>query len=83
MGLELARNGIRVNAVAPGLIDTPILNDISPHFPNYLENWAKANPMGRVGEPLDIARAVCFLLSDDAGFVTGQALHVNGGNLMP
>lgn len=81
--LELAGRQIRVNAVAPGLVDTPILNDIAGHYENYVENWAKANPMGRVGVPDDIAKAVCFLLSDDAGFVTGQALHVNGGSLMP
>ena len=80
MALELAPYRIRVNAVAPGLTDTA-----QPRYASTEEELAAmgaANPLGRIGDPEDIARAVLFLASDQAGFVTGQTLHVNGGSYL-
>ncbi|HLY47417.1 MAG TPA: glucose 1-dehydrogenase [Stellaceae bacterium] len=77
MALELAAHRIRVNAIAPGLTDTA--------QPRYgmseaeLAAGGRALPLGRVAQPAEIARAAVFLASDDAGFITGQCLHVNGG----
>jgi 3-oxoacyl-[acyl-carrier protein] reductase len=78
MALELAPFHIRVNAIAPGLTDTA-----QPRYGSSeaeLTEAARAIPLGRMARPAEIARAAVFLASDDAGFVTGQALHVNGGS---
>jgi NAD(P)-dependent dehydrogenase (short-subunit alcohol dehydrogenase family) len=78
MALELAPFRIRVNAIAPGLTDTA-----QPRYGSSeaeLAEAARAIPLGRMARPAEIARAAVFLASDDAGFVTGQALHVNGGS---
>jgi NAD(P)-dependent dehydrogenase (short-subunit alcohol dehydrogenase family) len=78
MALELAPFHIRVNAIAPGLTDTA-----QPRYGSSeaeLAEAARAIPLGRMARPAEIARAAVFLASDDAGFVTGQALHVNGGS---
>lgn len=73
---ELGRYGIRVNAVAPGLIDT----DMTAHLPPaVLDRRIADTPLGRLGRPDDVARAIRFLSGDDAGFVTGQVLGVDGG----
>lgn len=82
--LEFARKGIRCNSVHPGLIDTPmggmVLNARGGHGNNEVrEAVAKAHPIGRIGEPTDIASCVVFLASDDAAFVTGAELAVDGG----
>ncbi|HKS90182.1 MAG TPA: SDR family NAD(P)-dependent oxidoreductase [Stellaceae bacterium] len=77
MALELAPHRIRVNAIAPGLTDTA-----QPRYgmsEEALEAAGRALPLGRVAQPEEIARAAVFLASEDAGFVTGQCLHVNGG----
>ena len=77
MALELAPYRIRVNAIAPGLTDTA-----QPRYGSSeaeLADMARAIPLGRMARPEDIARAAVFLASDNAGFVTGQTLHVNGG----
>lgn len=76
---ELAPHGITVNAVAPGAIETDIL---SSDTPRQRAKRVKTIPMGRVGAPEDVAAAVSFLARDDAGYVTGHTLHVNGGFLM-
>jgi NAD(P)-dependent dehydrogenase (short-subunit alcohol dehydrogenase family) len=79
--LELAPHGIRVNAIAPGLTDTA-----QPRYGNTedeLAVMASAVPLGRMAQPEDIARVAVFLASDDAGHVTGQTMHVNGGSFMP
>jgi NAD(P)-dependent dehydrogenase (short-subunit alcohol dehydrogenase family) len=76
--LEAASSGVRVNAVAPGPIETGMLN----RFTRTADRKAalvKTVPLGRVGEPNEIARAVVFLGSDDASFVTGQILNADGG----
>ena len=78
MALELAPYRIRVNAIAPGLTDTA-----QPRYGGSeaeLAEAARAIPLGRMARPEEIARAAVFLASDDAGFVTGQTLHVNGGS---
>ena len=78
MALELAQYRIRVNAIAPGLTDTA-----QPRYGSSEEELAEAAqaiPLGRMARPEEIARAAVFLASDDAGFVTGQTLHVNGGS---
>lgn len=80
MALELAPYRIRVNAIAPGLTDTA-----QPRHGNTeaeLAEAARAIPFGRMARPEEIARAAVFLASDDAGFVTGQVLHVNGGSYL-
>ena len=79
MAVELAPFGIRVNAVAPGMIRTPMT---APMFQDA-ENIRKiraAHPIGREGEPEEIAAAIAFLLSDDASFITGAVLPVDGGS---
>jgi 3-oxoacyl-[acyl-carrier protein] reductase len=79
VALEVASRGITVNVVAPGLIDTDMTRAItnSAH-----EEWASRIPLKRLGSPEDIAAAVCFLVSDEASYITGQVLAVNGGLYM-
>ena len=78
MSLEVGRNGITVNAVAPGMIDTPGVNNL-PHWDKIRENAKKTSPVRRIGQPEDIADAVAFLASVNAGFISGDTLHVTGG----
>jgi 2-hydroxycyclohexanecarboxyl-CoA dehydrogenase len=79
---ETARHGINVNVVCPGPTNTPLLNEIAGGNDKLIESLRRAIPMGRTGEPDDIAGAVAFLASDDAGFITGQTLSVSGGLTM-
>jgi 2-hydroxycyclohexanecarboxyl-CoA dehydrogenase len=77
---ELARSGVRVNCVCPGPTDTALLAEFAGE---KLRNALKrAIPMGRVGEPTDVANAVVFLAGDEAGYITGQTLSVSGGLTM-
>lgn len=76
LALEVASRGITVNAVAPGLIDTDMTRAISE---GAHEEWAKKIPLQRLGTPDDIAGAVRFLASDEAAYITGHVLAVNGG----
>lgn len=71
-----AKDGIRVNAVCPGYIDTPLLSKLEPQVKEHL---ASLHPQGRLGKPEEIAKAVLFLSSDDASFVNGTTLLVDGG----
>ncbi len=73
---EVGPSGIRVNCVSPGVIDTDMMKDYSHEDKQALMD---ETPLGRLGTPQDVANAVAFLLSDEAAFITGQTLSVNGG----
>jgi len=73
---EMAGRNITVNVVAPGLIDTHMTRALPE---SVRAEWAAKVPLGRFGTAEDVASAVCFLASDEAGYVTGQVLAVNGG----
>ncbi|MGW1996361.1 SDR family NAD(P)-dependent oxidoreductase [Embleya sp. NPDC001921] len=77
LAIEVGPEGIRVNAVAPGVIDTPMTAGI-PHDRNI-----EAAALRRIGEPDDVAWAICYLASPAAAFITGQVLRINGGTTMP
>lgn len=77
--LEVARSGVRVNAVCPGSIRTPMLRGFLGGDEALLEKVGSRAPMGRLGEPGEIAEAIVWLLSDASGFVTGNALSPDGG----
>jgi 2-hydroxycyclohexanecarboxyl-CoA dehydrogenase len=79
---ELARHSINVNVVCPGPTNTQLLRDVAAGNPKLTEALTRAVPFGRIGEPHEIAAAVAFLASDDAGFITGQTLSVSGGLTM-
>jgi 3-oxoacyl-[acyl-carrier protein] reductase len=74
--LEGARRGILVNAVAPGVINTSITANVPD---NVRADWVTKTPLGRIGQPSEIASVVAFLASDDASFITGQTIVVDGG----
>ena len=90
LALELAGDNIRVNAIAPGVIDTPMWDLVDSQFAFY-ENKPKgqkkrevgaAVPLGRMGDPQDVAGPCVFLATDDARYITAQTLNVDGGNWM-
>jgi 3-oxoacyl-[acyl-carrier protein] reductase len=70
---EVARLGVRVNVVAPGLVDTDMIRDAP------MEHIKQMIPMGRIGRPEEVAKVIRFLCSDDASYITGQVISVNGG----
>jgi 3-oxoacyl-[acyl-carrier protein] reductase len=78
MSLEAGRNFVTVNAVAPGIINTEMVRSL-PHWEKIRENAEKTTPIPRVGEPEDVADAVAFLVSERAGYISGDVLHVTGG----
>jgi acetoacetyl-CoA reductase len=79
LALEGAGRGITVNAIAPGYVDTEMVRAVPQPV---LEKIIATIPVGRLGKPEDIARSVLFLVADDAGFVTGSTLSINGGQHM-
>ncbi|WP_339203860.1 SDR family oxidoreductase [Paenibacillus sp. FSL K6-3182] len=74
--IAYAARGIRINAVCPGYIDTPLIAELSEEAKKYLTGL---HPIGRLGKPEEVAKAVLFLASDDASFITGTSLMVDGG----
>ncbi|BBB31457.1 acetoacetyl-CoA reductase [Neptunomonas japonica] len=76
---EGAKKGVTVNSVSPGYIDTPMVRQVPE---NVLNSIVGGIPIGRLGQPEEIARAVSFLTADDAGFITGTNISVNGGQYM-
>jgi len=74
--LEYAKQGVRVNSVHPGIIATPLAKTLSAE---YLKAITETTPMGRMGEPIDIATMSLFLCSDEAKFITGSEFVVDGG----
>jgi 3-oxoacyl-[acyl-carrier protein] reductase len=76
---EVASRGVTVNVVSPGFVETPMTDGLTPAQKDRLTS---AIPLGRLGRPRDVAAAVAFLASDEAGWITGATLHVNGGMAM-
>jgi 3-oxoacyl-[acyl-carrier protein] reductase len=76
LALEVASRGITANVVAPGLIETEMTRALTN---DARDEWASKIPLRRLGTPADIASAVCFLASDEASYITGQVLAINGG----
>ena len=77
---NLATAGIRVNAVAPGPIWTPLIT--ASFDRKHVKEFGKKTPMGRAGYPYEVAPAYVFLASQDASYITGQVIHVNGGEIV-
>jgi len=85
MAVDLAPRGVRVNAVAPGTIDTPMLHAHLASVPDVdaeMKDLLHLHPMARIGQPSEVAAAVLFLASDEASFITGVILPVDGGYTM-
>ena len=82
MALDHAREGIRVNAVCPGSVDTEMIHTAWQQFGDVERArmlWAEKHPLGRIATPEEVGRAILFLSSKDASFITGAALPVDGG----
>lgn len=77
--LEYAATGIRVNAVCPGVIETPMLERLIADYPGQRDRLVRGQPIGRVGKPEEIASAVVWLCSDESSFAAGHSLVVDGG----
>jgi 3-oxoacyl-[acyl-carrier protein] reductase len=77
---ELAPHGVRVNAIAPGVIDTPFHEVFST--PEMMRAFVNAIPLGRIGTPSEVAKVIAFLASDAASYIVGETIEVNGGQMM-
>ena len=77
---EFARDGIRVNAVSPGVIDTPYHETFTTA--EVMQNLRNTVPMGREGQPSEVASVIAFLASDAASYLCGETIEINGGLLM-
>ena len=77
--LEYAKSGIRINAVAPGGVETDMLKQVAEDNKQFVETLRSMHPIGRIADPEEIANAVVWLLSDKASFVLGHTLIVDGG----
>lgn len=79
MALDWAREGIRVNIIMPGTFRTPLLDACCDKDPTYADKWLKQHPVGRFGEPKEIAGCAIYLVSDASSFTTGTVIYVDGG----
>lgn len=79
---DVARAGITVNTVCPGVTETPALREVAAARPGVIDSMTRAVPMGRAGQPIEVAAAVAFFASEEATYVTGQTLSVSGGLTM-
>ncbi len=79
MARDMAPYGVRVNCIAPSLVNAGIIRHYSK---DKIEAFEKSCPFGRLGGPIDVANAVLFLITDLSSYITGQTIHVNGGNYM-
>jgi NAD(P)-dependent dehydrogenase (short-subunit alcohol dehydrogenase family) len=80
LAMSLAPQGIRVNGVAPGPIWTPLIPSTFPA--DQVAAFGSTTPMGRAGQPFELAASYVFLASDDSSYVSGQMIHVNGGEII-
>jgi NAD(P)-dependent dehydrogenase (short-subunit alcohol dehydrogenase family) len=86
VALDFAESNVRANCIMPGAVDTPMLHwaaNLAPDPQAVLEASARAHPLGRIAQPIEIARSIAFLASDWASFITGSTLAVDGGMLVP
>lgn len=82
MAREYASQGVRVNCIAPGTVETPMNVQVLARSPNpaeILATWNKMHPIGRIGQPIDIAWGALFLVSEESSWITGQCLAIDGG----
>lgn len=79
--LALADKGIRVNAIGPGTIHTEMSEQVHPHTETWRRQVLSRTPLGRLGEPDDVARTAVFLASEESAYITGQTINVDGGRL--
>ena len=84
VALDLAPHGVRVNAVNPGVVVTELhtVTQAVPDYPGFLERSKTTHPLGRVGSPEEVAKLVLFLLGDDAGWITGTTMSIDGGRAL-
>ena len=78
--LEVVRDGITINAILPGNVRTPVVEALDKEYMDWI---LRAIPMGRLAEPEELGWAVRFLASEEAGYITGQTLVLDGGQLLP
>jgi len=77
--IAYAKNKIRVNSVHPGFIKTPMVENYGKTIPGFFEQLNSLHPLGHIGEPIDIAYGILYLISDESKFVTGSELVIDGG----
>jgi NAD(P)-dependent dehydrogenase (short-subunit alcohol dehydrogenase family) len=84
VALELAPHGVRVNAVNPGVVVTELhtVTNAIPDYPGFLERSKTTHPIGRVGRPEEVASLILYLLSEEAGWITGATYSIDGGRAL-
>ncbi|MEM2714533.1 MAG: SDR family oxidoreductase, partial [Candidatus Bathyarchaeia archaeon] len=77
--IDYAKHNIRINSISPGFIDTPLLQSIWKEAPEHAKELLKSVPLGRLGRPEEVASLITFLLSDEASYITGANIIIDGG----